>query len=895
MKPHVASRNPTNVPTSESASYPQNMKADRPRRWSWRLILLAIYLLVLLASAMQRAVNSSPPDALPPNQSAVTVPEVRGEQTTPRGIRIAYADYPGTTSVENIPILLIHGSPGSGEDQAKLAANLEGARRLVVVDLPGFGNSTREVADYSIRAHAIYMWELLNRLGVNKVHLVAHSMGGGVVLNMAQLAPERVASISLVSAIGVQELELLGDYHVNHLIHGMQLVGLRTLKVAMPRFGSWNRSDMGVPYARNFYDSDQRPLRGILEAYSGPTLILHGNHDPLVPVDAAYEHARLVPQSKLVVYDGDHFTVFTDPKMIAGQIIPFLASVENGTAPTRATAEPIRKAQAALPMDRAHRSKLLPVTAIVLFLGLAVSTLISEDLACIAAGLLVSDGRVGFLLVTVACLTGIFVGDMMLFLLGKFVGQKALATRPLCWFVSKERVANSFKWLEKNGAAVIFTSRFIPGTRLPTYLAAGMLHGGWLRFSLYFLISAAVWTPLLVGSAAGLFTPLMHYGPMAAKPLAIKLGVAAVLLTVALRLALKAATFRGRRELAGWFYRKVRWEFWPPFAFYPPVFLYLLYLGIKFRGFTVFTAANPAIVAGGFIGESKYQILKNISGAGDRMLRFALIPKDSADARKSAATSFLAQNGLSYPVILKPDAGQRGSGVAVVRSERQLHEYLANAPYDTLIQEFAPGQEFGVFYYRYPGETRGHILSITQKNLPILTGDGKQTLEHLILSDDRAVCMADFYCRKNESHLERVPTAAENIQLVELGTHCRGAIFLDGNHMITPELTESIDRISQTFPGFYFGRYDVRTPSLVDFKAGRNFKVVELNGVSSEATDIYDPKNSLWRAYRVLFKQWRIAFEIGSENRKRGTKPATIWELEKLILAYRDVSQAHGE
>ena len=863
------------------------------QRWRWPIILVGLYLAILLASFLQRTAIRAPEYDLLPNQTAILVPEIRNERATLRQIRIAYAEYPARDADSGIPILLVHGSPGSGEDIRKFAESFQGTHRLIVPDLPGFGNSTHEIADYSIRAHAIYMWTMLDRLGIKKIHLVAHSMGGEVVLNMAQIAPERVASISLVSAIGVQEMELLGDYHVNHIVHGLQLAALQTLRMAFPRFGSWNRSEMGVPYARNFYDSDQRPLRGILEGYSGPMLILHGDHDSLVPVEAAYEHARLVPQSKLMVYAGDHFTVFTNPGMIAEQIIPFVRAAENVTAQTRSTATADRIARAALPMDRTRRTKLLPITAVVLFLGLAVSTLFSEDLACIAAGLLVSDGRAGFLLVTLACLTGIFVGDMMLFLLGKFVGQKALASRPLRWFVSQERLANSSKWLERNGAAVIFTSRFIPGTRLPTYLAAGMLHGGWLRFSLFFLISAAVWTPLLVGSSAGLFLPLMHYGPMAAKPLAIKLGVAVVVLLIVVRMALKAATFRGRRELVGWFYRKIRWEFWPPFVFYPPVVLYILYLGLRYRSFTLFTASNPGIVAGGVLGESKHEILKSITHGGESMLRFALLPDVPVEERAQRALEFLERNRLSYPVVLKPDAGQRGSGVAVIRSENELREYLRGARYDTIIQEYASGVEFGIFYYRHVSEPSGHILSITEKRLPVLTGDGKQTLEHLIFNDNRAVCMADFYCRKNAGQLDRVLSPRETVQLVELGTHCRGAIFLDGSYLITPALTEAIDRISQSFEGFYFGRYDVRTPCGEDLKAGQNFKILELNGVSSEATHIYDPKLSLWQAYRVLFEQWRIAFEIGDENRKGGTKPATVWELEKALLSYRDTSQGH--
>jgi hypothetical protein len=233
--------------------------------------------------------------------------------------------------------------------------------------------------------------------------------------------------------------------------------------------------------------------------------------------------------------------------------------------------------------------------------------------------------------------------------------------------------------------------------------------------------------------------------------------------------------------------------------------------------------------------------------------------------------------------------------VAVIRSAKELSNYLTNKNYDTIIQEYSAGKEFGVFYYRHPQEQTGHIFSITEKRLPVLVGDGVQTLEHLILRDDRAVCMADFYGRKNTERLEKILANGESMQLVELGTHCRGAIFLDGNAAITPALTETIDRLSKTFEGFYFGRYDIRTPSVEDLMAGRNLKIVELNGVSSETTHIYDPKMSLFQAYRVLFEQWKIAFEIGSENRARGCKPAAVSELLQFLAQYRETSREHDE
>ena len=248
---------------------------------------------------------------------------------------------------------------------------------------------------------------------------------------------------------------------------------------------------------------------------------------------------------------------------------------------------------------------------------------------------------------------------------------------------------------------------------------------------------------------------------------------------------------------------------------------------------------------------------------------------------------------LQFPVVLKPDAGQRGSGVSIIRSFEQMQEYLTRASFPVIVQEYIPGEEYGVFYYRYPGDRRGRIFSVTEKQMPVLLGDGKHTLEELILADDRAVCMTDFYLRKNSERIHEIPGMGEKVKLVEIGTHCRGAIFLDGGDAITPELEEVVDQIAQSFDGFYFGRFDIRVPSRQDFRAGRNLKIIELNGVTSEATHIYDPKMSLVDAYRVLFQQWRIAFEIGHLNRERGFRVTPVRELLRAVCEYRRLAQGY--
>src|SRR5258707_577043 len=242
------------------------------------------------------------------------------------------------------------------------------------------------------------------------------------------------------------------------------------------------------------------------------------------------------------------------------------------------------------------------------------------------------------------------------------------------------------------------------------------------------------------------------------------------------------------RKLAGWWGRWSRWEFWPPYLFYPPVVAYIAYLGIRFRSWTLFTAANPAIPAGGFVGESKHQILEHLKDAAQWLPYSTLLACGRPTHRIFEAEEFMRQHGLHFPVVLKPDAGQRGSGVSIVRSSEQLCEYLTHAAFPVILQEYVPGEEYGVFYYRYPGSERGRVFSVTEKRMPVLLGDGTCTLEELILADDRAVCMSDFYLRRNSERIQEVPATGEKVQLVEIGTHCRGAIFLDGSDAITPEL-----------------------------------------------------------------------------------------------------------
>ncbi len=839
-----------------------------------------------MALALSHLVRCQGPNEgpLPAGAQRVAIQERDRDETTGRAIQLAYHDR-GTGP----PLLVLHGSPVASSSMLPLANQLEKDHRVIIPDLPGFGGSTFKIADYSARGHAHAMLELLDSLEVEHAHVLGYSLGGAVALQMIEIEPTRVESLTMLSSVGVQELELLGDYTLNHAVHGLQVAAFGVLQEGFPHFGWLDRFPLNVYYARNFFDTDQRPLRALLEQLEVPTLIIHGTDDFLVPVAAAKEHHRIVPQSDLhLIPNEDHIVCIRKPEKVAPAVTRFVTTVEAGEEKNRASSDPNRVALAAESFHD-HRPKQDSwKTVLFLMVLLALATFVTEDLTCIAAGLLVARGAMSFFPATLACLIGIFVGDMLLYAAGRWLGPRALRRAPLKWMIKPHQVETSTAFFRDQGAALIFGSRFLPGTRLATYFAAGMFRAPFLKFAGWFLVAAAAWTPLLVGLAIWIGGPLLGWFEQFEKYALPGLLMVFLSLWLLLRLVVPLFSYRGRRLLLSSWRRKTRWEFWPMWLFYPPIVLYILYLACKHRSLTLFTAANPAIPQGGFVLESKSAILDGFQGAAEVARYAVLSPGNEA---LSLMKTFMRDQGLDYPIVLKPDVGERGSGVKIAQDEAEAHRYLDAATTSIIAQAYVPGREFGVFYYRHPNEPTGRILSITDKRLIAVKGDGVQTLEHLILSDDRAVCMAKFFLDQFGPRLREVPADGEIIALTQVGTHCRGALFLDGYKHCTPKLIDAIDRLSKQFEGFHFGRYDLRVPEESDLAEGRNFTVLELNGVTSESTHIYDPKNSLFTAYRALAKQWRIAYEIGAENQCRGVKPAGIRELVQLVLK----SRKHGK
>jgi pimeloyl-ACP methyl ester carboxylesterase/membrane protein DedA with SNARE-associated domain len=856
--------------------------------------LLIAYLAVLLLSHTVSWLRGSVAPEVKPGHRVVELALREGKQALPRTMRLSFRDVPAEDP-QAATLVLLHGSPGDGDSFRAMADALQGKYRLIVPDLPGFGASERRLPDYSFEAHAAALSELLDALQIKRAHIVAFSMGGGVALHLAHAEPARVVSLTMMAAIGVQELELFGKYELNHAVHGFQLVAFQALAWLTPHFGALRPGNGAINYARNFYDSDQRPLRGYLESWQGPTLILHGQDDPLVPVAAAYEHARIVPQAQAEIWSGvSHFMPWKQTEDVTNALSLFVDAAENGDAATRARAKPEAIALAQQPWNPSDAPELVGFALVIMMILLAAATLVTEDLTCIFTGLLIAQGRIDFLFGTAACFIGILIGDGMLFLLGRWLGRPALARAPLRWMVRPRAVYRASSWFEHRGGKVILLSRFLPGLRLPTYVAAGMLGQSLRTFFFYFALAGLIWTPLLVGVSTWAGKEVLE-GLRAVEGYALPILVLLALgIFLAQKLIVPVFTRRGRRLLYGSIRRKLEWEFWPPQIFYLPVVLQILWLAVRYRGLRLVTAVNPGIPTGGLVGEGKWQIFAALgmdpdAPEGARGPAASSLPRSlliagmertaSSSERLRLASAYLTRHQLSYPVILKPDRGERGHGVELIRDAKQLARRLRIDRTALILQEFVPGLEFGVFYVREPGAAQGKILSINGKQMLKLNGDGQRTLEQLILDDDRAVRLAEVHFEYHAERLYEVPAAGESIDLVEVGAHARGTIFLDRRDLMSEALRARIDEIASAFPGFHFGRFDLRVPDETALREGRALRILELNGLTAEVAHIYDPANSLFSAWRDIMHQWRLAFAIAAANRRAGARPSSWGEI----------------
>lgn len=135
-----------------------------------------------------------------------------------------------------------------------------------------------------------------------------------------------------------------------------------------------------------------------------------------------------------------------------------------------------------------------------------------------------------------------------------------------------------------------------------------------------------------------------------------------------------------------------------------------------------------------------------------------------------------------------------------------------------------------------------------------------------------------------------IPSLDEEVEVVPIGNHCRGTTFLNGNHLITDNMVQAIDSAAKEYPGFHYGRFDLRCKSIEELERG-NFTILELNGCGAEPAHIYHPGYPLFKAYRELARHLKIMFQIARQNHANGTPYMTIGEAIKLVRFLRHYNQ----
>lgn len=277
------------------------------------------------------------------------------------GHSVAYAWLPGAGT----PLLLVHGVGSSLDTWDDLPERLAAAGHSVVaVDLLGHGESGPGNGDYSLGANASAIRDLLDHLGIDRVHIVGHSLGGGVSMQFAYQFPGRIDSLVLISSGGLGEEVSAGLRAAT--LPGAETV-LRTITSpgmlraivgggrALQALGVTSSTLTPRTVAKFERLQDPRRLTGFLatvRSVVGPegqrvsaldklgvvdpsrVLVIWGDADPMVPMEHGRHACDLLPGSRFMVVPGaGHHPHNDDPDAVLAALLTHVATVERQLAP----------------------------------------------------------------------------------------------------------------------------------------------------------------------------------------------------------------------------------------------------------------------------------------------------------------------------------------------------------------------------------------------------------------------------------------------------------------------------------------------------------------------------------------------------------------------------------
>jgi 4,5:9,10-diseco-3-hydroxy-5,9,17-trioxoandrosta-1(10),2-diene-4-oate hydrolase len=224
-------------------------------------------------------------------------------------------------------LVLIHGLTATHRYYRQNIPHLARRRRVLALDLPGFGRSDKPDASYSTRFFVHTVARFLDEKGVRRATLIGNSMGGQIAMAFALEHPRRLDKLVLVDPAGVTRLPLW-LLRVAMWMAGQAGARLGPMRVPHPMVQALftavfpTRPDLAARYVRSYEEAIasseyplhlrsgfraargvlHTPLRGRVHEIDAPTLIVWGARDWLVPVTAARDLRRAIPNSRLLIY-----------------------------------------------------------------------------------------------------------------------------------------------------------------------------------------------------------------------------------------------------------------------------------------------------------------------------------------------------------------------------------------------------------------------------------------------------------------------------------------------------------------------------------------------------------------------------------------------------------------
>ncbi|MCB9343610.1 MAG: hypothetical protein R2778_11140 [Saprospiraceae bacterium] len=334
----------------------------------------------------------------------------------------------------------------------------------------------------------------------------------------------------------------------------------------------------------------------------------------------------------------------------------------------------------------------------------------------------------------------------------------------------------------------------------------------------------------------------------------------------------------------GFFEKLFNWELWPAWAVYAPLAPAWIWHVLRTRSIWFFTASNPTIPFGGYEGETKSGIYKQLPIESYPRTRLITHSADFESVKE-----IVKEAGFEFPFIVKPDIGRKGLLFRKIDNEADLLAYHQFIPFDYIVQDLIDlPVELGVFYVRHPNSKKGKITGIILRESMEVWGDGVTPLRTLILQHPQASKRADLMFKRHQERLDWIPADKERFVLTYAVNRSRGGRLRNLTHEADAELTEFFDRLNNYSEHFYWGRYDIKCNSIAELKKGQNYAILEYNGAGASPSHIYHCGMTFGQAVRELQYHWKLMYEVCQYNFNQGVER---WSFFKGLRYLRKVNR----